>query len=68
MYNITLKKERKEVDNMITAFIHGNIVDVINGTLIPDGAILVEDGIIKGVGTGMRFQRALWSLTCRERH
>lgn len=52
MYNITLKKERKEVDNMITAFIHGNIVDVINGTMIPDGTILVEDGIIKGVGTG----------------
>lgn len=57
MYNITLKKERKEVDNMITAFIHGNIVDVINGTMIPDGTILVEDGIIKGVGTGNEVDR-----------
>lgn len=36
---------------MITAFVHGNIVDVINGTLIKDGTIVTEDGIIKEVGT-----------------
>lgn len=36
---------------MITAFVHGNIVDVINGTLIKDGTLVTEDGIIKEVGT-----------------
>ncbi|MCI8887443.1 MAG: amidohydrolase family protein [Hungatella sp.] len=38
---------------MITALIHANIVDVINETLIPDGSVLVEDGLIKEVGTGL---------------
>ncbi len=35
---------------MITVFVHGNIVDVINGTLIQDGTVLTEDGIIREVG------------------
>lgn len=36
---------------MITAFVHGNIVDVINETLMKDGTIVTEDGIIREVGT-----------------
>lgn len=38
---------------MTTAFIHGNIVDVINETLIKDGTVVVEDGIIREAGTGV---------------
>lgn len=35
---------------MSTLFTHANIVDVIGGTMIEDGSVLVEDGIIKEVG------------------
>lgn len=36
---------------MTTAFIHGNLVDVVGKTLIADGSVLAEDGVIKEVGT-----------------
>lgn len=36
---------------MTTVFIHANIVDVIGSSMIKNGAVLVEDGIIKEVGT-----------------
>ena len=35
---------------MTSAFIHGNLIDVVNKTLIPDGTILVKDGIITEAG------------------
>lgn len=38
---------------MTTLFKNGNIVDVIGETVITGGSVLVEDGIIKEVGTGI---------------
>lgn len=38
---------------MTTLFKNGNIVDVIGETVITGGGVLVEDGIIKEVGTGI---------------
>lgn len=38
---------------MTTLFKNGNIVDVIGGTVITGGSVLVEDGIIKEVGTNL---------------
>lgn len=36
---------------MTTIFKNANLVDVVNETVIPGGSVLVEDGIIKEVGT-----------------
>ncbi|MBR6615583.1 MAG: hypothetical protein IKK95_06430, partial [Lachnospiraceae bacterium] len=37
---------------MKTAFIHTNLIDVLEGTLIPDCSVIVEDGIIVDIITG----------------
>ena len=37
---------------MKTAFIHTNLIDVLEGTLIPDCSVIVEDGIIIDIITG----------------
>ncbi len=36
---------------MVTIFTHGNIVDVIQETVIADGSVLAEDGVIREIGT-----------------
>ncbi len=37
-------------DSKIIAVTGGNIVDVVNGTAIPDATIIIENGIIKNIG------------------
>lgn len=38
---------------MTTVFANARIVDVLGGTAIENGSVIVEDGIIKEVGAGL---------------
>ena len=38
---------------MTTVFTHANIIDVIGETVLKDGSVLVESGIVKEIGSGI---------------
>lgn len=48
---------------MTTLFTNGNLVDVIGQTVLTGGSILVENGMIKEVGTSIAAPR--WRKGCR---
>jgi imidazolonepropionase-like amidohydrolase len=38
---------------MSTLFTHANLIDVLEGSMVPNADVLVEDGTIKEIGTGL---------------